>query len=61
MGERGNVPFAWMVVAVLLLALLYLAPARVLLAGFSVYLLSGPAWTIAARITHRRRARRPAR
>jgi CDP-diacylglycerol--serine O-phosphatidyltransferase len=61
MGERGNVPFAWMVVAVLLRALLYLAPARVLLAGFTVYLLSGPVWTIAARITHRRRARRPAR
>ena len=61
MGERGMVPFAWMVIAVLLLALLYLAPARVLLAGFSVYLLSGPVWTIAARIGHRRRARRSAR
>ncbi|MBN8894025.1 MAG: phosphatidylcholine/phosphatidylserine synthase [Rhodanobacter sp.] len=61
MGERGNVPFAWMVVAVLLLALLYLAPARVLLAGFTVYLLSGPVWTIAARIAHRRRARHSAR
>ncbi|HZX72406.1 MAG TPA: phosphatidylcholine/phosphatidylserine synthase [Rhodanobacter sp.] len=60
MGERGRVPFAWMVLVVLLLALLYLAPARVLLVGFSVYLLSGPIWTIWARLAHRRRGRRVA-
>jgi CDP-diacylglycerol--serine O-phosphatidyltransferase len=60
MGERGSVPFAWMVVAVLLLALLYLAPARVLLVSFSLYLLSGPVWTIWARLAHRRRGRRQA-
>ena len=58
MGERDRVPFAWMVVAVLLLALLYLAPARVLLVSFSLYLLSGPIWTIWARLAHRRRGRR---
>jgi CDP-diacylglycerol--serine O-phosphatidyltransferase len=49
-----------MVVAVLLLALLYLAPARVLLVSFSLYLLSGPVWTIWARLAHRRRGRRQA-
>jgi CDP-diacylglycerol---serine O-phosphatidyltransferase len=59
-GERGNVPFAWMVVAVLLLALLYLAPARVLLVSFTFYLLSGPVWTVWARLAHRRRGRRQA-
>ncbi|MEO8810823.1 MAG: phosphatidylcholine/phosphatidylserine synthase [Rhodanobacter sp.] len=56
-GERGRVPFAWMVTAVLLLALLYVAPARVLLVSFTLYLLSGPVWTIWARIAHRRRGR----
>ncbi|MDE2307602.1 MAG: phosphatidylcholine/phosphatidylserine synthase [Xanthomonadaceae bacterium] len=59
MDERGRVPFRWIVGAVLLLALLILDTARVLLAGFTVYLLSGPAWTVwlAAR---QRRARRGA-
>ncbi len=53
-GERQRVPFAWMVGAVLLLALLVLDPARVLLVGFSVYLLSGPAWTLWGVARHRR-------
>jgi len=56
-GEGQRVPFVWIVVAVLLLALLVLDTPRVLFAGFSVYLLSGPigtAWGLAAR---RRRAR----
>ena len=35
MGERQRVPFAWMVGAVLLLALLILDTARVLFTGFS--------------------------
>lgn len=58
MGDRQRVPFVWMVVAVLLLALLYLDTPRVLFAGFTVYLLSGPVWTIWGLATHRRRARR---
>lgn len=60
MGDRQHVPFAWMVGAVLLLALLILDTARVLFAGFTVYLLSGPVWTIWSLATHRRRARRSA-
>jgi CDP-diacylglycerol--serine O-phosphatidyltransferase len=47
-----------MVVAVLLLALLVLDTPRVPFAGFTVYLLSGPVWTIWGLATHRRRARR---
>ena len=48
----GHVPFAWIVVTLLLLVLLFLDPPRVLLAVFAVYLLSGPAltlWGVAAR------------
>lgn len=56
-GERQRVPFVWMVGAVLLLALLVLDPARVLLVGFTLYLLSGPVWTVWA-LTTRRRERR---
>jgi CDP-diacylglycerol--serine O-phosphatidyltransferase len=57
MGDRQRVPFAWMVGAVLLLALLILDTARVLFAGFSIYMFSGPVWTIWARAAHRRRGR----
>jgi CDP-diacylglycerol--serine O-phosphatidyltransferase len=60
MGERQRVPFVWMVGAVLLLALLILDPARVLFVGSTVYLLSGPAWTLWGLATHRRRVRRAA-
>ena len=60
MGDRQRVPFVWMVVAVLLLALLILDTPRVLFAGFTLYLLSGPVWTIWSLATHRRRARRSA-
>ncbi len=60
MGDRQRVPFVWMVGAVLLLALLILDTARVLFAGFTLYLLSGPVWTIWSLATHRRRARRSA-
>ena len=60
MGERQRVPFAWMVGAVLLLALLILDTPRVLFVGFTLYLLSGPVWTIWGLATHRRRARRSA-
>ncbi|MBN8712884.1 MAG: CDP-diacylglycerol--serine O-phosphatidyltransferase [Xanthomonadales bacterium] len=56
-GERQRVPFVWMVVAVLLLALLVLDTARVLLAGFTVYLLSGPVWTVWRLVAHRRARR----
>jgi CDP-diacylglycerol--serine O-phosphatidyltransferase len=56
-GDRPGVPFGWMVGAVLLLALLILDTARVLFAGFSLYLLSGPVWTICG-LANRRRARR---
>ncbi|MEP6899448.1 MAG: CDP-diacylglycerol--serine O-phosphatidyltransferase, partial [Rhodanobacter sp.] len=59
MGDRQGVPFAWMVGAVLLLALLILDTPRVLFVGFSVYLLSGPVWTICG-LANRRRARRAA-
>ena len=60
MGDRQRVPFVWMVVAVLLLALLILDTPRVLFAGFTIYLLSGPVWTIWGLATHRRRVRRNA-
>jgi CDP-diacylglycerol---serine O-phosphatidyltransferase len=60
MGDRQRVPFVWMVGAVLLLALLILDTARVLFVGFSLYLLSGPVWTIWSLATHRRRMRRNA-
>ncbi|HEY8327665.1 MAG TPA: phosphatidylcholine/phosphatidylserine synthase [Rhodanobacter sp.] len=60
MGDRQRVPFVWMVVAVLLLALLILDTPRVLFVGFTIYLLSGPVWTIWSLATHRRRARRSA-
>jgi CDP-diacylglycerol--serine O-phosphatidyltransferase len=49
-----------MVAAVLLIALLILDTARVLFVGFTIYLLSGPVWTIWGLATHRRRARRNA-
>ena len=58
LGERGIVPFGWMVGAVLLLALLILDTPRVLFVGFTLYLLSGPVWTIWGLATHRRRGRR---
>jgi CDP-diacylglycerol--serine O-phosphatidyltransferase len=58
--ERQRVPFAWMVGAVLLLALLILDTARVLFVGFTIYLLSGPVWTIWGLLGHRRRSRRNA-
>jgi CDP-diacylglycerol---serine O-phosphatidyltransferase len=58
MGDRERVPFGWMVVAVLLLALLILDTARVLFIGFTAYMLSGPIWTIWGLATHRRRTRR---
>jgi CDP-diacylglycerol--serine O-phosphatidyltransferase len=45
---------------VLLLGLLVLDTAWVLFVGFSLYLLSGPAWTMCRLATHRRRARRSA-
>lgn len=57
LGERGRVPFGWMVGAVLLLALLILDTAWVLLIGFMVYLLSGPIWTVWGLATHRRARR----
>jgi CDP-diacylglycerol--serine O-phosphatidyltransferase len=60
MGKHQLVPFAWMVAAVLLIALLILDTARVLFVGFTIYLLSGPVWTIWGLATHRRRARRNA-
>ncbi len=56
-GERQRVPFAWMVGAVLLLALLVLDTARVLFVGFTLYLLSGPLWTAWGLATHRRARR----
>lgn len=60
LGERRRVPFRWIVGAVLLLALLVMDTAHVLLIGFSLYLLSGPAWTLWGLATRRRRARRSA-
>jgi CDP-diacylglycerol--serine O-phosphatidyltransferase len=60
MGDGQRVPFVWMVGAVLLLALLMLDTPRVLFVGSTVYLLSGPVWTIWSLTTHRRRARRNA-
>ena len=58
LGAGQRVPFGWIVVALLVLVLLYLDPPRVLLAGFTIYLLSGPALTLWGLAAHRRRARR---
>ena len=58
LDDRQRVPFRWIVVAVLLLALLIMDAARVLFVGFTIYLLSGPVWTVWGLATHRRRARR---
>jgi CDP-diacylglycerol--serine O-phosphatidyltransferase len=58
LGDRQRVPFVWIVAALLLLVLLYLDPPRVLLAGFTVYLLSGPVLTLWGLAGHRRRTRR---
>ncbi|BFI95403.1 MAG: CDP-diacylglycerol--serine O-phosphatidyltransferase [Rhodanobacter sp.] len=58
LGDRRHVPFGWIVVALLILVLLYLDPPRVLFAGFSIYLLSGPALTLWGLAAHRRRPRR---
>ena len=60
LGNHQRVPFRWVVVAVLLLALLIMDAARVLLVGFTVYLLSGPVWTLWGLAMHRRRTRRSA-
>ena len=60
LGSQQRVPFRWVVVAVLLLALLIMDAARVLLVGFTVYLLSGPVWTLWGLAMHRRRTRRSA-
>ena len=57
LGERGRVPFTWMVGAVLVLVLLAMNPAPVLLVGFSAYLISGPAITLWGRASHRRQRR----
>lgn len=59
LGERRRVPFRWMVAAVLLLALLVMDAPRVLFVGFTLYLLSGPAWTLWG-LAMRRRGRRGA-
>jgi CDP-diacylglycerol--serine O-phosphatidyltransferase len=56
-GDSPRVPFGWMVGAVLLIALLILDTARVLFVGFTIYLLSGPVWTIWGLATHRRARR----
>lgn len=56
-GDRQRVPFVWMVVAVLLLALLILDTPRVLFVGFTLYLLSGPVGTLYG-LASRRRSRR---
>ncbi|MEW9624275.1 CDP-alcohol phosphatidyltransferase family protein [Rhodanobacter geophilus] len=58
LGNHQRVPFVWIVTALLLLVLLYLDPPRVLLAGFTVYVLSGPALTLWGLAGHRRRPRR---
>ncbi|PWK84710.1 CDP-diacylglycerol--serine O-phosphatidyltransferase [Fulvimonas soli] len=59
MGHGERIPFWWVVVLVLLLVLLYLDPPTVLLAVFSLYLLSGPVLTLWG-LASRRRARRGA-
>ena len=53
-------PFGWMVGAVLLLALLIVDTPRVLFAGFTIYLLSGPVGTIWGLASRRRARRNPA-
>ena len=57
LGQGERVPFVWMVMLVLVLVLLAIDPPRLLLAVFSLYLLSGPALTVWGRATHRRARR----
>ena len=55
-----KVPFLWILIAVLILVPFFVDPPRVLLAVFSLYLLSGPVVTLWGIATHRKRARRGA-
>ena len=54
----GRVPFAWIVMAVLLMAFLLLDPPRVLLVGSLIYLVSGPVLTLWGIMSARRRQQR---
>ncbi|GAB2565855.1 CDP-diacylglycerol--serine O-phosphatidyltransferase [Dyella jejuensis] len=56
MGDK--VPFLWILVAVLILVPFFVDPPRVLLAVFTLYLLSGPVVTLWGLATRRRRPRR---
>jgi len=53
-----KVPFLWILIAVLILVPFFVDPPRVLLAVFSLYLLSGPVVTLWGLATHRKRPRR---
>ncbi|WP_233843440.1 CDP-diacylglycerol--serine O-phosphatidyltransferase [Dyella sp. 2HG41-7] len=55
-----KVPFLWILIAVLILVPLFVDPPRVLLAVFSLYLLSGPVVTLWGLATRRKRPRRSA-
>jgi CDP-diacylglycerol---serine O-phosphatidyltransferase len=58
MGDK--VPFLWILIGVLVLVPFFVDPPRVLLAVFSLYLLSGPVLTLWGLATRRRRPRRGA-
>ncbi|QDE40482.1 CDP-diacylglycerol--serine O-phosphatidyltransferase [Luteibacter pinisoli] len=58
-GDR--VPFIMLIVAVLIVVLLLIDPARVLFAGTMIYTISGPIMTLWGRAAHRRRVRRHAK
>ena len=55
-----KVPFLWILIAVLILVPFFVDPPRVLLAVFSLYLLSGPVVTLWGIATRRKRPRRGA-
>jgi CDP-diacylglycerol--serine O-phosphatidyltransferase len=58
MGDK--VPFLWILIAVLILVPFFVDPPRVLLAVFSLFLLSGPVVTVWGLAMRRKRARRGA-
>lgn len=58
MGDK--VPFLWILMAVLILVPFFVDPPRVLLAVFSLFLLSGPVLTVWGLASRRKRARRGA-
>ena len=56
--KHDRVPFMWILAAALIIALLVIDPPHVLLATFSLYVLSGPVMTLGGIVQRRRRRSR---